>query len=910
MEAPVIESAVRRFLSRGVVNDTPEDVLAAGCNELIEETSRRSLKKALAMARRFVSRSEKGDGVLALTAFRVLARVTHLSGLHASALDAYLNARRLARRDPALRARIDRALVDVFMYLGEFEKAKRAARRAMTTFTRLHAESDLAQTRVNYANLLHRRDRHRDAEQLYRQAAEYFEKNDNRLAAARCHYNRANTLVQLFDFTEAESLYQQAQRVYEGEGYTLDANDARYGLAWLRMLAGDFHTALLELSACEEVYREGGDPRGEALSTLDRSELFLGLGLYTDARETGRFAERKFLRLKLRYERAKASLYRAQAAFALGARREAQAALERATEGFAAEKNDGYLGATHLLAADMHGEKDEGRRKSEVGLARKRFARAQLPLWQAVCDLKEAADPLRGRMALARLKKNGAVHQVPHLYAAWQMATGDSRFQRGDLSAARRHWQSAADRLDAVRAQLPPVELRSAYARKQNLPHTRLIAAELDRDPVVAAAWSERYKTAGVWSPIRRFDPDQPARQQAEESLDSLARRVAALASQIGGHYGARSLAAQKTGHKTLSALQKQLREELIRLERVKGGTAETIDTLVQEIQAVSHDIPVVQFHVAEDRIVAFVHDKGRTTLHTFDQGCKRVDLAMRRWRYILESELLASRLGRVDVADAERALWSELGDWLWLPLEVRRDSSAILIVPEGELSNLPWQALIVGGEPLAERHQFVLAPSIRHYRAACSIQTESERVRIFRGRAENLPHVDHELGVLAGLANGTAVTHDPCRREHWPSSGEFRIWHYAGHTSLRSDNPFYSSLVLDDGPLFAVDFRLKACKVRLAMLASCRSGEQLVIPGEEATGPVRSLLEMGARNVVAAHWPVSDETAALWMEAFYRRYFDGDNLLDAARCAAHTVREVRPSAYHWAAFSTFGAGN
>jgi CHAT domain-containing protein len=65
----------------------------------------------------------------------------------------------------------------------------------------------------------------------------------------------------------------------------------------------------------------------------------------------------------------------------------------------------------------------------------------------------------------------------------------------------------------------------------------------------------------------------------------------------------------------------------------------------------------------------------------------------------------------------------------------------------------------------------------------------------------------------------------------------------------------------------------------------------------------------MGTRNVVAAHWPVSDETAALWMEAFYERFFDGKDVLDAARHAAHTVREVRPSAYHWAAFSTFGAG-
>jgi len=907
VEATSTHLAVQRFLSKGVVSGISEDDLAASCDKLIRETAHRSLKQALTLAERFVYRSEIRNGPLALSAYRALARVTHMSGAHASALDAYLKARQLAHRNPLIRSRIDRALVDVYMYFGDFDKAKRSAQRAILAFARLGAESDLAQTRVNYANLLHRQDRHREAERLYRQAAEYFETTDNHLATVRCYYNRANTLVQLFDFTRAEELYEKAVRVYEAEGHTLDANDARYGLAWLRMLDGEFHIALLELSACEKVYREAGALRGEALCMLDRAEVYLGLGLYADAREASRVAERMFLRLKLRYERAKSSLYRAQAAFALGAKLEARTALERARKGFAAEKNRGFLGAVHLLAADMEG-KNEARRNKELRLARTRFARAQLPLWQAVCDLKEAADPTRARAALARLNNNGAVHRVPHLYAIWQTASGDYKFLQGDHPAARRHWQNAADRLDAVRAQLPPVELRTAYARKQSLPHARLIASEMDHDPMLAAVWSERYKTAGVWSQISRSDLNQPTRQKAEESLHSLARRVAVLANQIGGYYGERGLSAQ-TSHRTLSRWQKRLREELIALEKNNRGRVEATERLARDIQVVSHRLPVVQFHVGDDEIIAFVHDRGETSLRTLKHGRKRVDLAMRRWRYILESELLVGHLGHVKVGDAERAVWRELGDWLWTPLEVRSDSPAVLMLPEGELSNLPWQALIVEGKPLVERHQFVFAPSLRHYNASRSIQVRSDKVVIFRGKAKRLPYVDHELEALADLAHGAASTKSPCRREDWPWHGEFRVWHYAGHTVLRSDNPFYSSLVLEDGPLFAVDFRLKACQVGLVSLASCRSGEQITMPGEEATGLVRSLLEMGARNVVAGHWPVSDETTALWMESFYSRFFEGDNVGGAVRHAARTVREVRPSAYHWAAFSIFGAG-
>ncbi len=91
--------------------------------------------------------------------------------------------------------------------------------------------------------------------------------------------------------------------------------------------------------------------------------------------------------------------------------------------------------------------------------------------------------------------------------------------------------------------------------------------------------------------------------------------------------------------------------------------------------------------------------------------------------------------------------------------------------------------------------------------------------------------------------------------------------------------------------------------------LAACQTGQQVAVPGEEATGLVRSLLEMGARNVVAGRWPVSDESASFWMTRFYSRYLRNDDLFTAARDAALEVRENYPSAYHWAAFAIFGAG-
>jgi tetratricopeptide (TPR) repeat protein len=909
VEKTAQELAAERFLSRGIIENIEDHHLALACDQLIQKQARTSFKKALMLARRFVKRSAGGSDILRLAAFRVLARMAHMSGSHEQALDAYSQARPLALRDPLIRGRIDRALADVYLYIGNFDNARLSAKRAMATFKKAGANSDLAMAKVNYANLLHRQDRHRDAEKLYKEAADFFEKSGNQPAAARCYYNRANALVQLFDFLQAEKLYRMALQIYEDEGFELDANDVRYGLAWLHMLSGKYHIALLDLINCEKKYREGGDPRGEALCSLDRAEVYLGLGLYGDALDASRASERMFSRLKLRYEHSKAALFRGQAAFALGLRRDARAALERAKQGFSVEKNRGFLGVTHLLAADLANQ-NEQQQNAEIKAARFCFARAQLPYWEAVCDLRQFDDPKFAKGALMRLAKNKAVCQVPLLFAIWQTITGDYKFEMGDASAARHHWQKAADRLDFVRAQLPPLVLRNAFAHKQKSPHLRLIDSEMEQNPARASAWSERNKTAGLWSRISLLPKSRSGvRQRAEISLNSLASQVAALAYQIGGGSSARGLSGTNISG-TLSSLQNKVRDELMAMEKHFKGKVDSTAKLVKTIRQISHRLPIIQFHLKENEIVAFVHYEGKTSPHRYRSGRKLLAEALQRWRFILEGELLSGQLSKISGSAAEQRLWTEIGEWLWAPLEIECACDKILIIPEGELANLPWPALIVDGKHLAEQYRFILSPSIRHYIAACQIETRSDIINIFKGAADDLPQVNAELETLARLTDRSATLFDPCRRGDWPSSGEAQAWHFAGHAVLRADNPFYSFLALEDGPLFAADFRLKDCKVNLVTLAACRSGEQVALPGEESTGLVRSLLEMGARNVIAGHWPISDETAALWMSAFYDKFFNNESLLDAASYAANVVREKYESAYHWAAFSVFGAGN
>ena len=908
METSQLEKAAGDFLTGRKIGEIDQSELITACENLIQKTAGKSLEDALVQARVYFKLSAGRTSAMKLSAARLLARISHMSGQHKIALEAYASARQMTHGDAVARARIDRALIDVYMYLGNFEESRRAYRRASATFQKLSMESDLAQTRVNYGNLLHRQDRHAEAEKLYHQAALFFEKADNRLAMARCYYNRANTLVQLFDIAEAEKLYQKAYHIYRENDFDLDANDARYGIAWLWMLTGKFHLALRELDECERIYREGGDPRGEALCILDRAETFLGLGLYQDARQAAQAGEKKFAALGLGYEQSKALFFKAQAALALNDNRTAGQALKKAREGFVKGKNQGFLGAIQVFANTFSTGRN-GKLKTEPPTPKKYFSQAQLPYWEAVSELSRISDGDVLEKPPARLNGNKAVNTVPHLFAQWQILQGDYYYNKSDLASARECWKAAADRLDLIRAQLPPLELRTAFSRRSSLPHSRLIELEAEENPLQASVWSERFKTAGLWAPISKFSSQLPERIQVEEALRELAYQVSVLTHQHYGKSGERSLPALGSS-KVVSNLQKQIRDKLIFLEENNQSYIDSPDDIIKSFRKSSRTVPIVQFHIGREDIYAFTHYHGQTDINVFKQGRQRLTEILRRWRYIMEGELLSAALPRIAGAYSEDVLWRELGEWLWPPLNVPSDADRVLLLPEGDLANIPWEALIVEDHTLGEKHKFIMSPSLRHYYRARQIRVKSRRRYVFVGPSQEDLQTEAELNAL--LKNDAADTevYQPCRRADWPQSGGMKLWHFAGHAQVRRDNPFYSYLHLEDGPLFAADFRMKDCRVELAVLAACRSGEMVALPGEESTGFVRSLLEMGARNVIAGRWPISDQTTTLWMSKFYNDLFRDGDLLNASAQASDFIKERFPSAYHWAAFSVYGAGD
>jgi len=896
----------RRFIATGEIGDADHRALADACQQLLRREIQRSPKSATSLAGKLVRQARAHGGVLLETGLLVYGLALHARGSYEDAKNQILEARGMVVRRPAIRARVDRILIDVYMYLGDFKEATKRFRSASAAFKRADLKHEVAKTRVNYANLLHRQDRHLEASRQYRKAIEGLKETPDKISLSICRYNLANTLVQALDFAGASKLYLQAEKAFDSIGYELYANESRYGTAWLRMLRGDYHGALAGLAECEAVYERAGQAKGAMLCQLDRAETYLALHLFTDARNAARTAEQAARRLGLKYEASKAALFLARAALAVGDRALARRATRRAEQGFGDEKNQAFLGVVSLMQALSDSDRVPGR--AAIQRARKLFAKAQLPLWEAISDLEYLSLNPSDMAARRRLSRNRAVKSVPHLYAAWHTMLGDRLKEAGRLAAARSHWARAAQMLEAVRVKLPPIEARSLLSHRGNDPYLRLVDSFGGRRPAEAAVWLERHRTAGLWAPLETRRGDTDSRDDARKSLSDLANEVTNLSARIGDK-SSRAPVDEIRHTARIERLQRQVRRQMLRLE--VGADRQTADhrELATAFQDVSRDLPVVQFHRESEDLIALVHHGGQTKLKRYESGCRVLRDHVGLWQVLLSRIVhTKGKPSRTDRED-ERRLFRALGEWLWEPLAEHASSGRMLILPEGELWNLPWCALEVNGRALVETIGLVVAPSLRHYVRAGQVEESSRKIEVFAGHTEGLAYCREELSIFQRVPGWDVTIYDKCKREDWPYQGTSAIWHYLGHARFRVDNPFYSTLQLADGPLFAADLRLRHNRVGLVTLAACRTGQQVFTPGEESSGLVRSLLEMGARNVIASHWSVSDESTALWMRTFYEAYLNDLTLDKCMQQAAQAVRERFPSAYHWAAFSLFGAG-
>jgi hypothetical protein len=210
-----------------------------------------------------------------------------------------------------------------------------------------------------------------------------------------------------------------------------------------------------------------------------------------------------------------------------------------------------------------------------------------------------------------------------------------------------------------------------------------------------------------------------------------------------------------------------------------------------------------------------------------------------------------------------------------------------VVVVPPGRLQAVPW----------------TLMPSLRDR----AVTVAPSALAWLRGRRQR-PPAHRRVALVAGprLATGGAEVEqlharylDAVLLDRGSATAERVLaaldgaWlaHIAAHGTFRADNPLFSSIQLDDGPLTVHDFeRLGRAPYRL-VLSSCDSGSAAPVGADELLGLVGSLMPLGAAGIVASIVPVNDKAAVPLMLALHDALEKGAALPEALLAGRRATR-------------------
>ena len=272
----------------------------------------------------------------------------------------------------------------------------------------------------------------------------------------------------------------------------------------------------------------------------------------------------------------------------------------------------------------------------------------------------------------------------------------------------------------------------------------------------------------------------------------------------------------------------------------------------------------------------------------------------------------------------------AELLAGMLLPTSKALTGKRLVVVPDGPLHHVPFEALSRKGRFLIEDHEVTVVPSASTLLLMRAL-TRSRNGKSFLGIGDPTPGGDAmpalpfsrvEVERIAGLfgeSSRTVLTGSKASRTSLKGLdiGKYAFVHFATHglfrTGERQTGLWLGAASEDksDSILSLQDILTLRMDADLVVLSACQSGLGELVDGEGLVSLTRAFLHAGARSVVVALWNVSDDSTMDFMGVFYSRLLSGESPAAALRSAKlsfiRSDRPARQEAYRWAPFILVG---
>lgn len=312
--------------------------------------------------------------------------------------------------------------------------------------------------------------------------------------------------------------------------------------------------------------------------------------------------------------------------------------------------------------------------------------------------------------------------------------------------------------------------------------------------------------------------------------------------------------------------------------------------------------------------------------------------------------------------APALNATSRELYKVIWKPVDDVLGQSAeienIIVIPDGPLSLLPFEALEADGKYLLERYNL-------RYHVSCALMLQPAKTEVpkkpsliafapvFADEETNFVNKSCERAAQKTDSTSRSFSLDGSYIMPLPATevevqeiyralsvndpfskyflkkdaneelikkgelGKYDYIHFATHGIVNSQYPELSGLLLaqnkqspEDGILYTGEIFGLDLKAQLVTLSACETALGKRVEGEGVRGLTSAFLVAGARTVVVSLWKVADESTAKLMISFYNQLLSGKDKASALREAKLSL--LRESKYahpfYWAPFVQIGS--
>ncbi|MDX1636976.1 MAG: CHAT domain-containing protein [Balneolaceae bacterium] len=388
-----------------------------------------------------------------------------------------------------------------------------------------------------------------------------------------------------------------------------------------------------------------------------------------------------------------------------------------------------------------------------------------------------------------------------------------------------------------------------------------------------------------------------------------------------------------------LSRLIRKMEQEYPEYHRLKYQQEPVTPAVLQDSLLHSGET-LIQYAFGTEDLFVFVISPDSVTLHS-------LDIASPDSLAILVNRFRREVLERGEKPDDRIA--HMLYDRIFKPIEPDITTTRCIIIPDGPLNRLPFEALGTrsgnGESYLLDRYVTTYVPSAslfsywRRDKPTGKHRSLLAMAPVFTGNRNSepgqlstrldqkvtaLPLSRYEVKSIDSLARARGYdTQILLQSEATESAfkqlapGEHQILHLATHAFAPGDTGYVPGIVLaggpgpsEDGILYPKEIYNLRLDAGLVVLSACETGMGRLQEGEGVMSLARAFHYAGAGRLFASLWKVDDRSTSMLMVAFYQHLMEGKSVQEAARKAKRYLKEQTrfSSPRYWAPFVMIGS--